>query len=91
VIWHFYKDKKRTPEKAARWKALPFRYKGCCWFGVTPLFIGSCFLNAAGQGWWQAAGLLGILLSYAAFALLEYACVSWYKKNDLMPTYTHTE
>jgi len=32
---------KRSPDKVARYRALPFRYKALCWLLVLPLFAGS--------------------------------------------------
>lgn len=66
--WEF----KRRPEKRARYRVLPIRYKLSCWFIVVPLFAGTLL-----------EGML-FLPALAFFALLEVACVRWYRKAGLL-------
>jgi hypothetical protein len=63
---------KRHPEKGARYSALPVTYKLACWLVVIPLFAGTI--------------LEGVLLipALASFAVLEGACVRWYRKAGLL-------
>lgn len=63
---------KRCPEKGARYKALPVGYKLSCWFFVVPLFAG--IINE---------GLL-FIPAVIAFAIVEAACVRWYRKAGLL-------
>lgn len=62
---------KRSPDKAARYRALPFRYKALCWLLVLPLFAGS-LLNG-----WLLLPALGSLY------LAEVLCLRWYRKAGL--------
>lgn len=64
---------KRSPEKGQRYAALPLRYKLACRLIVLPLFAGTAL---------QPVLFLGAVL---AFALLEVACVRWYRKAGLLP------
>lgn len=64
---------KRSPEKGARYRALPLGYKLACWFIVLPLFA-AILLHAA----WTIPALV-------AYMLLEGACVRWYRKAGLLP------
>lgn len=61
----------RSPDKAARYRALPFRYKALCWLLVLPLFAGS-LLN----GWL-------LLPALASLYLAELLCLHWYRKAGL--------
>ena len=65
---------KRCPEKGSRYRALPIRYKAACWFCVLPLFAGTIL---------QGPLFVPALVS---FALLEGACVRWYRKAGLLPS-----
>ena len=64
---------KRSPEKGARYKALPLVYKCGCWFVVVPL--GICGFVQGGL----------FMLAVIAFFLLESACIRWYRKAGLWP------
>jgi hypothetical protein len=63
---------KRSLQKGERYKALPLAYKLACWFFVVPLFAGTI--------------LEGVLFipALASFAVLESACVRWYRKAGLL-------
>lgn len=63
---------KRSPGKAARYRALPFRYKALCWLLVLPLFAGS-LLN-----WWL------LLPALASLYLAEVLCIRWYRQAGLL-------
>ena len=63
--WEF----KRRPEKRERYRALPLIYKLACWLVVVPLFAATLL-----EGALFIPALLG-------FALLEGACVRWYRKT----------
>ncbi len=63
---------KRCPEKGARYRALPVRYKVTCWFVVVPLFAGTILEGAL------------FIPAIASFALVEAACVRWYRKAGLL-------
>jgi len=62
----------RCPEKGERYRKLPIGYKLACWFGVVPLVAASIFVPGV------------ILLAFIAFAVLEGACVRWYRKHGLL-------
>lgn len=66
--WEF----KRRPEKSKRYRALPIPYKLSCWFVVVPLFAGTLL-----------EGML-FIPALASFALLESACVRWYRKAGFL-------
>jgi hypothetical protein len=66
--WEF----KRRPEKRERYRALPIAYKLSCWFVVLPLFAGTLL-----------EGML-FVPALVSFALLEGACVRWYRKAGLL-------
>jgi hypothetical protein len=73
----------RSPEKRARWRALPLRFKLACWFGVTPIY-GLCFaLVLAGEGAMVVAGLLAGVVAWALHIALEGRVVAWYRANGL--------
>jgi len=63
---------KRSPEKGRRYEALPLGYKLACWFFVVPLFAGTII-----------EGFL-FIPALVSFALLEGACVRWYRKSGLL-------
>jgi hypothetical protein len=63
---------KRNPEKGARYRALPIGYKLACWFVVVPLFAATILEGAV------------FIAAIASFALLEGACVRWYRKAGLL-------
>jgi hypothetical protein len=62
----------RCPEKGERYRALPLGYKLACWFVVIPL-IAAAVLHGA-----------FFLLAILSFALLEGACIRWYRKKGLL-------
>jgi hypothetical protein len=64
---------KRRPEKGARYRALPMRYKVTCWFVVVPLFAGTIIEGAL------------FIPAVASFVLIEAACVRWYREAGLLP------
>ena len=64
---------RRRPEKGARYRALPIGYKLACWFVVVPLFAATILQGAL------------FIAAIASFALLEGACVRWYRKAGLLP------
>lgn len=66
------RDFKRAPERGLRYKKLPLAYKLCCWFGVLPLFAGTVL-----TGWLLIPAVM-------SFALLEAACVRWYRRSGLL-------
>jgi hypothetical protein len=78
------RDFARSPEKAARYRALPLRYKCMCWFGVLPLFAGTLVLLVTGPGWWKALGGAFYAAALIAFAFLEGACVRWYRRKGML-------
>jgi len=62
---------KRSPEKGARYRALPIHYKAMCWLGVLPLFAGSLI------AWWL------FVPAIASLFLAEVLCIRWYKRAGL--------
>lgn len=73
VDWALSAREYRTsPEKAARYRVLPLRYKLACRLIVAPLLAGTV-LHAG----WAFAGLVGVFL-------LQNACVRWYQKAGLL-------
>jgi len=79
-----------NPQKAARWRALPMRYKLCCWFGVTPLFLSSVLLPAVVPS--KIAELLAFValgLACASMVILEIRVIAWYRANGLLENYGH--
>ena len=74
----------KDPEKSARWRVLPFRFKFACWFGVTPLFILSVVLGVLLSGWAYLLALLVLVAAWASMLLLEIRIVAWYRKNDYL-------
>jgi hypothetical protein len=68
-----HREFNRRPEKAARYRALPTGYKLVCWFVVVPLFAGTVVHGAL------------FIPAFAAFLLIEAACVRWYRKAGLLP------
>ena len=66
-----WREFKRSPDKAARYRALPIRYKALCWLVVLPLFAGSLLV------WW----LLVPALASRYFA--EVLCIGGYRKVGL--------
>jgi hypothetical protein len=62
----------RSPEKRERYGALPLAYKLACWLFVVLLFAGTVI-----------EGFL-FIPALVSFALLEAACVRWYRKSDLL-------
>jgi hypothetical protein len=81
VRWMNKREFTRSPEKGARYAALPKRYKLACYLGVIPLIVVPGFLTDSGAGWLFGVGWL---LGMVAFAVLESACFNWYKKNGLL-------
>jgi len=79
----------RNPEKRARWKALPLRFKFACWFGVTPLYVLSVALVLSGNKLMALAALLVCGVAWFCTALLEVRVVAWYRENGLFRTYEH--
>ena len=69
------RDLSDSPEKRARYTALPLLYKLACWFGVIPLFVAVVFVHEA---FFLAGGL--------AMVLVQRACVGWYQRNGHLPT-----
>ena len=74
VVWLMNKREfARAPEKGARYRALPIGYKLVCWLGIIPLI---------------AAGILQpalIVVAMIGFAILEAACIRWYRRHGLFP------
>lgn len=64
---------RRHPAKGQRYAALPIGYKLACWLGVVPLLVAAVLLHPA-----------LLIPAWLGFALLEMACVRWYKKADLL-------
>ena len=62
----------RSPEKKHRYRLLPIGYKLACWFLVAP----QCAAVAVWP-WFAASGMV-------SYALLEAACVRWYRKSGLL-------
>jgi hypothetical protein len=60
---------RRSPEKAQRYKALPMGYKLACWLGVAPQVAAMPIYP-----WLTISGIV-------SYALLEGACVRWYRKS----------
>ena len=87
LVSEWRKQRARSPEKVARWKALPRRFKFACWFGVTPLCLAGFVTFIAASGWWQSLALVVWGLAFVAHAALEIACVGWYRRNGLLPSY----
>jgi uncharacterized membrane protein YidH (DUF202 family) len=71
VAFMNYREFKRCPEKKGRYKVLPISYKFACWLFVVPLFAAMVFHPAFA------------IAAVIAFALLEAACVRWYRKAGL--------
>lgn len=65
------RDFKRSPDKATRYRALPFRYKALCWLLVLPMFAGSLL-----SGWL-------LLPALASLYLTEVLCIRWYRQAGL--------
>lgn len=63
----------RSPEKKHRYRSLPVGYKLTCWFLVAP----QCAAVTIWP-WFTVSGMV-------SYALLEAACVRWYRKAGLLP------
>jgi hypothetical protein len=74
----------RSPEKRARYRALPLRYKLMCWFGVMPLVAGMLVPPFTCEGGWKALSGAFFPVAIVAFAFVEEACVRWYRKQGLL-------
>jgi len=75
IVWLVNKREfARSPEKGARYRALPLGYKLACWFGIIPLIAAAIFEPAL------------VVVAMAGFAILEALCVRWYRKHGLLPS-----
>jgi hypothetical protein len=78
----------QDPEKIARWRALPLRFKFACWFGVTPLAIIAVILGFWLTGFARLLGLLVLVIAWVSMLLLEGRVIAWYRENGHFRTYT---
>ncbi|MEI2455707.1 hypothetical protein [Lysobacter firmicutimachus] len=72
----------RAPDKARRYRALPWPYKLAGWGGVAPLFAAAWAAPLLfAPAWWASAafGAMGA----CALATLDIACVRWDRRNGL--------
>jgi hypothetical protein len=79
----------KDPEKIARWRVLPLRFKLACWFGVTPLFILAVILGISLTGLAGLLGLLVLIIAWVSMLLLEGRVIAWYRENGHFRTYNH--
>jgi hypothetical protein len=63
---------------------LPLRYKLMCSIGVLPLFTATIALPVVCSGVWKGLGGAAFPIALVAFAVVEGACVRWYRKNGFL-------
>jgi len=71
----------KDPEKVARWRALPLRFKLACWFGVTPLAMVAVVLGFWLTGFARLLSLLVLVIAWVGMLLLEGRVIAWYREN----------
>ena len=71
----------RNPEKGVRYELLPLRFKLLCWLFIIPLFVASLVGPAFVENCSVWIGAILGLSALVGFALLERACVRWYREN----------
>lgn len=76
----------KDPEKLARWKALPLRFKMACWFGVMPLAVIGVVLSITLNGFAALAGIALVAGGWGAKLTLEIRAVAWYRANGYLRT-----
>lgn len=72
----------RDPAKARRYEVLPLHYKLACWFVVLPMIVAVPLVFLFVFGWPYLAAAANVL-GLTAFAGLEIACVSVYRRHGL--------